>query len=259
MIWWLRRAADAPVDDSAWVSRAACRASGTPGGGPWASGAELPVCSERLAGGTRGPHDPLSMPSESGSSELSVASPAVATAVLLARWAEGDAAAGSRVFERMYEELRSIARNVVWDPHQTLNPTALVNEVYTKLLAVDARSFSDRRHFLAVAATSMRHVMTDAARQAKAAKRGGGRTVPLLADSADRALPSVGELLVVSELVEKLARVDDRSARLVDMRVFGGMELGDIAAVLGVSRATVCRDWAFARAWLALEIEGRAR
>ncbi|MEM1413380.1 MAG: ECF-type sigma factor [Myxococcota bacterium] len=150
-----------------------------------------------------------------------------------------------------YAHLRAIAgRYLKGRPGHTLQPTALVNEAYLKLEKREAGGFESREHFMAVAARVMRHILVDHARRKNADKRGGGRertTLSRLAiDERERTL----DVLDLDEALTALADLDARHAQVVELKVFAGMTSPEMARVLGVSVATVERDWVKARAWL---------
>lgn len=153
----------------------------------------------------------------------------------------------------VYEELRALAaarlRNEA--AGHTLQPTALVHEVYLKLADQSQAHWRDRKHFFAVAAEAIRRILVDHARRRKAAKRAApGERVTIHAD-LDASIGSEIDLVALDEALERLAKLNPRQARVVEMRFFGGMEVGEAAEVLGVSENTVKGDWRMARAWLA--------
>ncbi len=168
----------------------------------------------------------------------------------------GDRAVLDAVFSAAYEELRRLAATVRRDdPAATLSPTALVNEAWIKLAATPRVAATSRLHFKRIAARAMRQVLIEAARRRKARKRGGGETVLVTFDEAvDQAAADAGELLALDAVLERLARVNPRQAQLVESRFFGGLGVAETAELLGVSEATVLRDWRAARAWLAREL-----
>jgi RNA polymerase sigma factor (TIGR02999 family) len=170
---------------------------------------------------------------------------------LLDAWRKGDVAAGDAVFALMYSDLRGVARRqlAAIDAGQTLAPTILVHEAYMKFMERSAPGAVDRGHFLAIAARAMRHVVVDYVRRRHASKRDGGVPVPLDSGfgAADR---SPTDVIAVDQALVQLERLDARQAKIVEMRFFGGLELEDIAAALGVSARTVKRDWQKARAFL---------
>jgi RNA polymerase sigma-70 factor (ECF subfamily) len=139
-----------------------------------------------------------------------------------------------------------------------MQATALVNEVYLRLVDAGRLNFRDRAHFFAISATLMRQVVIDAARSRGREKRGGGWQRIALDDSEIPSLDGDQSLLALDEAMERLAVADKRKAQVVEMRFFGGMTNGEIAEFVGVSVDTVKRDWSFARLWLAREIKGSA-
>jgi RNA polymerase sigma factor (TIGR02999 family) len=193
--------------------------------------------------------------SQTGSTGHDLPEPADTTALLLAAARAGDAAAFDRLFARVYDELARVARRVRRSSDsETLDTTALVHEVYLKLLpaARDGRvAVHDRSHFFGMAARAMRQVLVNAAEARVAAKRGGrAAAVPL--DEVPVAAPVRPEhLLALDEALERLAALDARQAQVVEARVFGGLTAEETAEALGVSVPTVQRDWRSARAWLA--------
>ncbi len=155
----------------------------------------------------------------------------------------------------VYAELHRIAASYLRrGGAATLQPTALINEAYLKLAQLPDASQWTRPHFLAVASLAMRQVLINRARDRKRLKRGGeGQRVTLHEDALVSDMAD-DQLLNLDEAMEKLAKNDERKARVVEMRFFGGMSVEEIAAALGVGEATVKRDWAMARAWLIREI-----
>lgn len=156
----------------------------------------------------------------------------------------------------VYQELRSLAeqRLRALGPGASLQPTELLNEVYLRLGKDGSRSWAGTSHFIGAAALAMRSILVDRARRAQAAKRGGrqGR-VPM--EDADIAIDrSAEEVLGIDEALTRLESVDARSAKVVTMRFYLGLDFSEIAISLGVTERTVERDWAFARRWLAQEL-----
>ena len=173
---------------------------------------------------------------------------------LIGRAREGDRAAFDRIFELLYPELRQIARRrLSRGPREGLiETTALVNECYLKFVQRDGLTPNDRAHFLAYSATVMRSIIVDAARVARTDRRGGDAEQVTLDTEAIESLPDpADEILDVHAALQDLGRIDDRLARVVEMRYFGGMEDAEIAEVMGVSKRTVSRDWDKARLLLA--------
>jgi RNA polymerase sigma-70 factor (ECF subfamily) len=176
---------------------------------------------------------------------------------LLLEWRRGDRAALDRLTPLVYDELRRIAHRYMRNERggHTLETTALVNEAYLRLASQQRVEWQDRAHFFAVTAQVMRHVLIDYARRRHYAKRGGAeaRQVPLEeahAMSHERA----AELVALDEALDKLAQLDPRKARVVELRYFGGLSLEETADLLEVSVMTVRRDWRAARAWLYKEV-----
>jgi RNA polymerase sigma factor (TIGR02999 family) len=170
---------------------------------------------------------------------------------------QGNPSAAEQFLPLVYDELRRLASlQVAHDrPGETLNPTALVHEAYLRLVG-DGNSprYHDRGHFFAAAATAMRHIRIDHARRKKTRKRGGDAQRVELGEVA--APTPDDELLVLDEALTRLAALDARKARLVELRFFAGLTNDQAAAVLGISPTTADRDWAFARAWLRDAVRG---
>jgi RNA polymerase sigma factor (TIGR02999 family) len=180
---------------------------------------------------------------------------------LLRAWRQGDGAAEARLVEIVYAELQRIARRHLAreSPGQTLQTTALVHEVFLRLLGQKGVDWQDRAHFFALASTMMRRILVDQARARFAAKR-AHRSVPLLV--AGELAGDTGrevELLDLDRALDRLAGEYPRAARIVEMRFFAGLENRAIAVALGVVERTVERDWGFARAWLLRELSGAGR
>ena len=172
----------------------------------------------------------------------------------------GDPSAMSQAFEATYDQLRRIARRQLRSvrPGDTLRTTALVNEAFLKLVGhpVDA---ADQNHFFALAARAMRHVLVDYARERGAQKRGGDRHRTTLDVDAISVGVVAEEMLGIDRALTKLEQVDERLARLVEWRFFGGMTEEEIAAAMGVTARTVRRDWQKARAFLYRELQKGVR
>jgi RNA polymerase sigma factor (TIGR02999 family) len=165
------------------------------------------------------------------------------------------------LFSVTYEELRRLASTVRRDdPGSTLTPTALVNEAWLKLADSPWLGSTSPLHFKRVAARAMRQVLVEAARRRATSKRGGGRGVALvtfddaLVGSLGEAAASADDLLALDAALEELARVSPRQATMVESRFFAGLDIPETAQLLGVSEATVLRDWRVAKAWLAREL-----
>jgi RNA polymerase sigma-70 factor (ECF subfamily) len=175
---------------------------------------------------------------------------------LLAGFKRGDCAAEARLMELIYGDLRRIAARYLIGERRnhTLQPTALVNEAYLKLIAQDL-SWENRAHFLATAATVMRNILVDSARAHRAAKRGGGRQIVTLAEDVAFAGTHPVDVLVLEELLDEMRTFDPRSVRLIEMRFYGGLSIEEAAQVLGVGSRTAKRDFEAARRWLRSRLE----
>lgn len=171
---------------------------------------------------------------------------------LIHDWRKGDAGAMDRVMRAMYPELKGLARARMAGerPGHTLQPTALVNEAFLRLAAGNEIEFSDRVHFKAMLATSMRRVLVDHARSKSTAKRGGNATVVTLVDESGVKLPE-DDLLELEEGLAKLGEVDARVEQTLTLHYFGGLTYEEIASALSVSAATVHSDLRMGRGWLA--------
>ncbi|HJT29471.1 MAG TPA: ECF-type sigma factor [Pyrinomonadaceae bacterium] len=156
----------------------------------------------------------------------------------------------------VYNELRRLATAYLRRerPDHTLQPTALVHEAYMRLAAQNGVDWRSREHFLGIAAAMMRRVLVDHARGHRRGKRGGGLKLPL-ADADGCAEGEVHDVVALDEALRKLARKHPQKSRVVELRFFGGLSIEETAGVLKVSDSTIERDWKFARAWLAREID----
>ena len=177
---------------------------------------------------------------------------------LLLQWNDGDPKALERLMPLVYNELRRLAANYLRRerPNHTLQPTALVNEAYIKLIDQRHAHWQNRAQFFGVAAQLMRRILVDHARQHKAAKRGGPSQERLSITNAERlsATPEV-DLLALNEALEELTEFDPQQGRIVELKFFGGLSIEETAEVLGIGHATVERDWKMARAWLRRKLE----
>ena len=179
---------------------------------------------------------------------------------LLSAWANGDAAALERLTPLVYDELRRIARQQMRREGEghTLQPTALVNEAFLRLVGGGERRWQDRRHFYAVCAQTMRHILTDHARAALRQKRGGGVIhLPLEAAANAASQPAAVDHVVLDDALKALDRLDPRKVRIVELRYFLGLGIEETATALGVSPMTVRREWTRAKAWLLREMTGQ--
>lgn len=175
--------------------------------------------------------------------------------MLLAAWRSGDADALNKMMPLVYTELHRIARRA-WSQqsyNNTLQPTALINEAYLKLASSGTASFNDRCHFFAVASSAMRQILVNHARSRLTGKRGGARAHVSI-DDVQPVHQEAAEIVALHEALEKLEAVDSRKSNVVEMRYFGGLSVEETAEALGVSVATVNRDWRLARSWLIREM-----
>ena len=181
---------------------------------------------------------------------------------ILGRLEQGDAKAAEELLPLVYEELRGLAAGRMANEiaGQTLQPTALVHEAWLRLGGDEAPSFQNRAHFFGAAAEAMRRILIERARRRVAAKRGGG---VVMVDVEGIEIPSPvaddDQLLAVNEALEKFAMLDPRKAELVKLRYFVGMNFEEAAAALGIAVPTAKQWWAYARAWLTVELRTGAR
>jgi RNA polymerase sigma-70 factor, ECF subfamily len=176
---------------------------------------------------------------------------------LLKAWSGGDQQALAELTPRVYLELRRIAAAYMRreGAGNTLPATALVHEVFLRLVEVDGVSWQDRAHFFAVSANMMRRILVDRARAKGMMKRGGGALHVNLEDVPELALGSRSrEIVAVDEALDTLAQIDPRKAKVVELRFFGGLSVEETAEVLKISPQSVMRDWKMARAWLLSEL-----
>jgi RNA polymerase sigma factor (TIGR02999 family) len=171
---------------------------------------------------------------------------------LLEAWSEGDLQARDRLFPVVYDELRRRAAAFIRRERSghTLQPTALVHEVYLRLVGQDRAEWRNRAQFLAIASQMMRRILVDRARARKMAKRSGNWTRVTLAEDAARGAARDVDVLDLDIALEELAAFDSRKARVAELRFFGGLSLEEVGVVLDTSVATAMRDWQAARAWL---------
>jgi RNA polymerase sigma factor (TIGR02999 family) len=172
---------------------------------------------------------------------------------LLIKVKAGDRKAEAELAPLVYKELRALAAYYMRRerPNHTLQPTALMHEAYLRLMGQDQIDWTSRTHFFAVAANMMRRILVDYARARRAAKRGSGGPQVSLTDAMDLTLdPSWEKIIDVDEALLRLTEIDERQARVVELRFFAGLEVDEVADVLGISSRTVKRDWQFAQSWL---------
>ena len=171
---------------------------------------------------------------------------------LLRSWRQGDAAALDRLIPLVHGELRRVARAHFRreQPGHTLQATALVHEVYLRLVTLDRITLNDRTHFFAVAARLMRQVLVDHARRKRADKRGGAATMMSLDEVSPVSSTPIVDVLALDQALDALSSRDARQCRVVELRFFAGLSIDETAEAIGVSTATVEREWTIAKAWL---------
>jgi RNA polymerase sigma factor (TIGR02999 family) len=175
---------------------------------------------------------------------------------LLINWSKGDETALNQLIPLIEAELRRLARRYMRRerPDHTLQTSALINEAYLRLVSQQDIEWQDRGHFLAVAAQAMRHILIDHARSYQSQKRGGGHKFTL-DDIAEFSEQRAAELIALDEALINLAAIDPRKSQIVELRYFGGLSIEETAETLGISPATVIREWRSARVWLRRAIE----
>ena len=171
---------------------------------------------------------------------------------LLTAWRAGDEAALAELTTLVYGELHRLARHYMAQERRghTLQATALVHEAFVRLVDRKNVDWQNRAHFFGIAAQLMRQILVDFARSRRYAKRGGGAVQVPLDENLNIGTGRTGDLVAIDEALTALAALDERQAKVVEMRFFGGLTHEQIAEVLGVSAGTVRRDWSLARAWL---------
>jgi len=177
---------------------------------------------------------------------------------LLRAWGSGDKAALEKLTPQVYDELRRMAHRYMRNERtdQTIQATALVNEVYLRLVDVTGAGWQDRVHFFAVSANIMRRILVDQARARFSAKRGGADYKVNLDDAPEVAAPGRDrEIVALDDALKLLAEMDPRKARVIELRFFGGLSVEETAEVLEISAQSVMRDWKLAKAWLQREMK----
>jgi RNA polymerase sigma-70 factor, ECF subfamily len=175
---------------------------------------------------------------------------------LLKEWNTGDPQALDKLTPLVYEKLREQAARYLCRerPGHSLQPTALINEAFLRLIDANDVHWENRAHFFAIAANIMRRVLVEHARRRDAGKRGGSQIQVQLDETLAVANETDVDLLAIDEALNKLSIIDPRQARVVELRFFSGLSVEETAAALGVSPKTIKRDWSVARAWLRREI-----
>ena len=175
---------------------------------------------------------------------------------LLAAWSEGDETALDAMMPLVYGELHRMARRFMarQNPGHTLQPTALINEAFIKLVGNENKEWKNRAHFFGVAAQAMRHILVDYARSRNYAKRGAGAQRVELDEAVAVTDEASGDIVALDDALNELSKVDRRKSQVVELRYFGGLTVEETAEVLKVSTITVMRDWSLAKAWLYREL-----
>jgi RNA polymerase sigma factor (TIGR02999 family) len=175
---------------------------------------------------------------------------------LLLRWSRGDQSALDQLMPAVYDELYKLANSYLRRerPGHTLQPTALINEAYLRLIKQDFPEWRSRRHFYGVAAQLMRQILVEYARGRAADKRGGGDQKFSLDDALTFSDEKAAELVALNDALIALAKFDERKVRIIELRYFGGLSLEETAAALGLSIATIGHEMRLARAWLRREM-----
>jgi len=176
---------------------------------------------------------------------------------LLVAWRDGDRAALDQLMPLVHAELRRVAQNRLRGEraNHTLQPTALVNEAYIRLVDLTRVQWQNRAPFFAVAARLMRRVLVDVAREQHAARRGGGALRVTFDEALFPSGPGDHDFMALDDALQALAQEDPRKSQVVEMRFFGGLSVEETASALGVSTDTVARDWKFAKAWLRAQLD----
>src|SRR6202044_1659447 len=179
---------------------------------------------------------------------------------LLQHWVRGDERALGDLVPLVYQELRRLAHYHMQSERSdhTLQSTALVNEAFLRLLGSEPVELQNRTHFIGIASRLMRQILVDYARSRQAGKREAGLRIDIEA-LAELPIKGDAQLLVLDDALESLSQLDERQAKIVEMKFFGGLTAAEIAQVLGVSLTTVERDWAVARLWLRRQMDGARR
>jgi RNA polymerase sigma factor (TIGR02999 family) len=180
----------------------------------------------------------------------------VQVTALLKAWGAGDPQALDRLMPQVYAELRRMSRRYMREerPGHTLQATALVHDVYLKLIDLDSVDWKDRAHFYAVCAQMMRRMLVDSARARQAGKRGGALPPVNLDDAPEVGISKDRELVALDDAMNTLAQVDPRKVKVIELRYFGGLSVDETAAVVKISPQSVMRDWKLAKAWLSREM-----
>ena len=180
-------------------------------------------------------------------------------------WSNGDQSALNQLIPLVHKELHQLAKRYMRQERRrgyagvTMQTTVLVNEAYLRLMDAASVRWQSRAHFFAIAAQLMRRILVDFARSRNCAKRGGAAQQVSLPEAAVFSRERAPDLVALDEALRALARIDERKSRVVELRFFGGMSVGETAEILNVSPETVMRDWRLAKSWLLHELIGRTR
>ncbi len=179
-------------------------------------------------------------------------------ALLLEQIASGEDEAAEKLMPMVYDRLRFLAKKLLGheSPAHTLQPTALVNEAYLRMVGQRQVEWQGKTHFFAIGAKMMRRILVDHARRKLSKKRGGGGHRIELTDDLCVSSRNNEDILAVESALEKLSELDPRQAQIVELRFYGGLTVEEVAEVLGVSKRTVESDWTMLRAWLRRELSG---
>ncbi len=175
---------------------------------------------------------------------------------LLVQWSGGDQRALDDLMPIVYDELRRMAKAYIrgQDSGHTMQTTELIHEAYLKLAGNDQKEWQNRSHFFGVASRAMRHILVDYARAKQSQRRGGQQRRITLAENAFASNERSDEIVALDDALSRLAELDERKCRIVEMKFFGGLNFAEIAEVLKVSVITAKRDWSFAKNWLLKEV-----
>lgn len=184
--------------------------------------------------------------------------PEISTSELLNQSLSGDEASADRLIQEVYQKLHSLAAELLRheSPAHTLQPTALVNEAYLRMVGQKNVDWKGTTHFYAISARMMRRILVDHARGKKRDKRGGKMHRILLTDDISVTNRNDEDVLAVDDAINKLSKLESRQADIVELRFFGGLSVAQVAETLGVSKRTVEADWTMLRAWLRRELSG---
>ncbi len=187
--------------------------------------------------------------------------PSLEVTGLLQAWGRGDEEALQKLMPLVYQQLHAAARRYMAGerPGHTLQTTALIHETYLRLVDIRKVQWQDRAHFFAICAQLMRRILIDFARSRHYQKRGGSAPHVNLDESLLLTSPPDNNLVALDEALQRLARIDERKSRVVELRFFGGLDVKETAEVLKVSSDTVMRDWKLAKVWLLRDLRGGSR